>query len=93
MHPTDHTSIAVVCSTLSTQPSEQSKAITHIIGETEHDLGSAIPPRSDVLCHEALVRGAILRACGAASRRVSARKAEVTYLELAVRVNEQVTWL
>ena len=64
---------------------------THVVGEAEHDLGRAVPPRRDVFGHEALV-GRGVRGRGAA-RAPPAREAEVADLELAVRVHEQVARL
>ena len=66
--------------------------MTYIVGEAQHDLGSAIPAGSNVLGHETLVRCA---ACivVTTTRAVSASKAEVANLELTVRVDEEVTRL
>ena len=56
---------------------------THIIRKAEHDLGRAVPPRRDVLGHEALLLRLV----------EPAREPEITNLEFAVRVHEQVAGL
>ena len=56
---------------------------THVICKAKHDLGRTVPPRRDVLGHEAL----LLRLVKPAG------EPKVAYLELAVRVHEQVAWL
>jgi len=56
---------------------------THIIRKAEHDLGRAVPPRRDVLGHEALLLRLV----------EPAREPEIANLEFAVRVHEQVAGL
>ena len=56
---------------------------THVIRKAEHDLRRAVPPRRDVLGHEALLLRLI----------EPAREPEIANLEFAVRVHEQVAGL
>ena len=97
IHPTLHTSMAGPFRSAHHQHpvhgSTEPGSPTHIICKAEHDLWRTIPPRRDILCHEALVRsvlgGALAVSCGA----VPTRKPKVTNLELTVRIHEQVTRL
>jgi hypothetical protein len=57
--------------------------ITYIIRKAKHDLRRAVPPRRDVLGHEALLLSLV----------EPAREPEIANLELAIRVHEQVTRL
>jgi len=92
MHPTDQTSMAVDWSSgnehqkITDLPRE-----THVVGETQHDLWCSIPPGSDVFGHEALVGTGL--GTGTSPRRVSSRETEVTDLEFAVGINQEVTRL
>jgi len=54
-----------------------------VVRKAKHNLGRAVPPRRDVLGHEALLLRLVK----------PARESKVAYLELAVRVHEQVAWL
>ena len=65
-------------------------AQTHIVGETQHDFRSAVPSGGHVFRHEALVSG---RLGGSTTRRVTSRKAEITDLQFAVGIHEEVSWL
>ena len=56
---------------------------THVIRKAEHDLRRAVPPRRDVLGHEALLLRLI----------EPAREPKIADLEFAVRVHEQVSRL
>src|SRR6266702_1403594 len=56
---------------------------THVVRKAEHNLGGAVPPRRDVLCHKALLLRLV----------EPAREPEIANFELAVRVHEQVARL
>lgn len=64
-----------------------------IVRKAQHDLRRAVPPRGDVLRHEALVGRAALLLGGAVGGGVAAREAEVADFELAVGVDEEVAGL
>ena len=95
MQPTDHTSIAEaygkrlvakVERIISPKPGRRERTripTTHIICKAEHDLRRAVPPRRDVLCHEALLLCLV----------ESTGEPEIANLELAVCVHEQVARL
>ena len=63
---------------------------THVVGETQHDFRSAIPSSGHVFRHEALVSG---RLGGATARYVTSRKTEITDLESAVGIHQEVSRL
>lgn len=65
---------------------------THVVCKAQHDLRSPVPPRRDILSHEALVRRGS-RLVPAATSLVPSREAEIADLELAVSVYEEVTRL
>jgi hypothetical protein len=99
MQPTDHTSIAEAYKEqmihgrnsgriISPNPHKRRKEkgagpMTHIIRKAEHDLRRAVPPRRDVLGHEALLLCLV----------ESASEPKIANLELAVRIHEQVARL
>ena len=56
---------------------------THVVGKAKHDLGCTVPPRCDVLGHKALLLLLV----------EATRETEVTDLEFAIGVDEQVTGL
>ena len=56
---------------------------THVVRKAKHNLGRTVPPRRDVLGHEALLLRLVK----------PAREPKVAYLELAVRIHEQVARL
>lgn len=74
-------------------PAQNQTQWTHIIGKAQHDLGRTVPPRRNILRHEALVRGVLGSALAVPRRAVPARKAKVADLELAVGVDEEVARL
>ena len=81
MQPTDQTSIADAWALISSMFDIPLRTTAHIVGEAQHDLRRAVPPRRNVLGHEAL----LLLLVEAAS------ETKVADLELAVCVDEKVT--
>lgn len=59
---------------------------THVVGETEHDLGRSVPPSGDVFSHETLVRTAL--GAGTSTGSVSPCETEVADFEFTVRIDQ-----
>ena len=81
--------MAVVCAGISSTKAGL-VAQTHVVGEAQHDFRSAVPSGGHVFRHEALVSG---RLGGTATRRITSCKAEITDLEFAVGIHEEVSRL
>ena len=85
MQPTDHTSIAEAWRRHQHMPTIKTGRVqqAHVVRKAKHDLRGAVPPRRDVLGHEALLLRLVK----------PAREPKVANLQLAVRVHEQVARL
>lgn len=62
----------------------------HIICKTQHNFRRSVPPGCHVFRHETLVPGS---PGGSTSRSVPPRESKITNLEIAVSIDEKISWL
>jgi len=60
----------------------------HIISKTQHDLRGPVPPRCDILCHEALITSSFR---GATAGSITPCETKIADFELTVGVDEEIS--
>jgi hypothetical protein len=78
------------CHVMLKDPSAKMMKEAHVVGETEHDFRRSVPSGRHVFRHEALVAGGL---GGSASRGVPSGEPKITDLELAVRIDQEISRL
>ena len=96
IHPTDHTSIAVVY--IPTQARQltlclifRSEFMTHVIRKAQHNLRRPIPSRRNIFSHKSLVPTPLLCLLCTSPGCIASRQPKIANLQLAIGINEQIT--
>ena len=69
----------------------EAEKFSYVVGETQHDLRSTVPPGGHVFGHEALISPRFNVVI--IIRLVPSGQTKITDLQLAISVNEEIAWL